>query len=325
MFVGHWRALMDQLIREAKTRDTQSKLTEEDERALRDDVLLLLEKRLGVDRKTRLQGAELHVSASVWAELLRDTDALLREMPLAYVLREADFAGDRYLVTPDVLIPRPDSEILLEAAVEAVRELALREHTECLRIVDLGTGSGILLVALVKRLLEAEWLGDKQVEALGVDISPAALKVAETNARRLLGTEVQDAGAVRWRFLEHDGLPRGEVWSVILSNPPYITSDEMLALDRSVQAYEPALALDGGPAGDELFRRVLGDLPEALEAGGYLLVEHGYQQAEAYRKLAADVVGLGYLGVRPDLAGRDRVSEWKRTQGAQRTQEVQGG
>lgn len=190
-------------------------------------------------------------------------------------------------VTPDVLDPRPDSECLIEAALQ---QLADRRHAP-LRILDLGVGSGALLLALLSECPNAT--------GVGVDASPAACEIARANAR---ANDLDARTEIRlgnWA----EGLV--ERFDVILSNPPYIPSGDIAGLDRAVRNFDPALALDGGDDGLESYRQIIAVLPGLL-ADGVAVLELGVDQALDVGALAA-ARGLEVLELRKDLGGVDRA------------------
>jgi len=207
--------------------------------------------------------------------------------PLPYLTGEIEFYGLDIEVTPEVLIPRPETEILVDLALER-RPKA---------VVDVGTGSGCIAVALAAHLPEAA--------VYGIDISPAALAVARRNAER-------HGVGERVRLIAGDLLDRrpGPV-DLIVSNPPYVSADEWASLPPSVRDHEPRLALDGGPDGLEVVRRLISQSQGLLKPGGALLIEIGAAQGDAARKAAETFFPENGTSIRihPDLAGRDRVLE----------------
>ncbi|MFM5916226.1 MAG: peptide chain release factor N(5)-glutamine methyltransferase [Novosphingobium sp.] len=209
--------------------------------------------------------------------------------PVAYIRGYQEFFGLGFQVTPDVLIPRGDSEVLVEAALAA--------KPEARRVLDLGTGSGALLLALLSELPEAQ--------GMGIDRSVAALTVATANARALglaerTRLERRDWTNAGWR----DDLGR---FDAILCNPPYVEDDADLA--PSVRSFEPPGALFAGADGLEDHRLLMPELPALLAPGGIALVEIGHRQAEAVSALAAEA-GMEAL-LHRDLGNRPRALELK--------------
>ena len=207
-----------------------------------------------------------------------------RQEPVQYILGETEFYGLALRVTPDVLIPRPETEHWVEAALER-----LRPDTE-VRICDVGTGSGAIAVALAHALPRAE------VTAL--DISAAALEIAKENAAR-------HGVAGRVRFVESDLLSavRGERFDVVVSNPPYVRDDEVL--ETQVREFEPRAALFAGPTGLEVYERLIPEAREALVPGRWLLMEIGHGQRDALANLLRDWDGVEFVA---DLQGIPRVA-----------------
>ena len=214
--------------------------------------------------------------------------------PVAYIRGYQEFYGLPFMVSPAVLIPRGDSETLVEAALAA--------RPDALRVLDCGTGSGALLLAVLNEL--------PQAEGVGIDRSEPALAIAAANATRLgLGDRARmiradwhDAG---W----HDGL--GGKFDLILANPPYVESDA--PLDPTVRDHEPAGALFAGPDGLDDYRVLVPQLPALLSEQGVALVEIGHSQAEAVTAIAASA-GLS-ARLHRDLAERPRVLEFKKALG----------
>jgi release factor glutamine methyltransferase len=208
--------------------------------------------------------------------------------PLAYLVGSADFYGLEFFVSPAVLIPRPDTEVLLELAVERAQAL------DAARIVDLGTGSGIVAVTLARLCPSAE--------VTAVDVSAGAIDVARINAARH-GANV--------RFLTGDWYaPLGDMrFDLIVSNPPYVVDGDP-HLQQNGLNFEPQGALTDGVAGGDglsCLRAIVEGASAHLLPGGWLLLEHGYDQAASVRALLADA-GFSGIGSWRDLAGIERVS-----------------
>lgn len=217
-------------------------------------------------------------------------DALLARRvagePVAYILGEREFFGLSFAVSPAVLIPRPETELLVELALDH------RPENEPCRVLDLGTGSGAVAITIAKHRPLAE--------VVAVDQSAAALAVAQENAERL--------GAANVRFLQSDWYAAlaGQTFDLIVSNPPYI-ADADPHLGQGDLRFEPATALASGADGLVAIRTIVQGAPAHLREGGWLLFEHGYDQAAACRELLAQA-GFHEVGSAADLAGIARVS-----------------
>ena len=206
--------------------------------------------------------------------------------PIQYILGEQEFFGLTFAVTPDVLIPRPETEHLVEALLARV------PHDRPLRIADVGTGSGAIAVALSYALPEA------QVTAL--DISEAALAIAKRNA------ETHHV-AGRMRFLTSDVLSAvaSERFDAIVSNPPYVAEADRASLEPQVRDYEPSGALFAGTSGLDVYERLIPEAHAALEPGGWLLTEIGQGQRDALTQLLSGWNNVGFID---DLQGIPRVA-----------------
>ena len=206
--------------------------------------------------------------------------------PLPYVLGRWHFYGREFAVTPAVLIPRPETETLVEHALAW-----LRAHPDRRRVTDVGTGSGALAVTLAAE--------KPAVRVTATDISPAALEVARRNARR-------HSVADRIAFVETDLLTAlAGAFDLIVANPPYIPIAELANLP--VAQHEPREALDGGADGLATIRRLLAQAQTRLAAGGALMLEIAASQGGAARAAALEAFPASKVVVHPDLAGRDRV------------------
>jgi release factor glutamine methyltransferase len=207
-----------------------------------------------------------------------------RREPVAYILGRWGFHGLDLAVDGRVLVPRPETEVLVE------RCLALLDGLRAPRFADVGTGSGAIALAVKAARPDAS--------VTATDVSADALAVARTNAAAL-GLEVE--------LVETDLLAGVEGrFAVVASNPPYIGEGEMAALEPEVAEYEPRLATVAGPSGTEVLERLVAAVPAALEPGGSLVVECGAGQAAAVRSLMA-AAGAAETSAEPDLAGIDRV------------------
>lgn len=204
--------------------------------------------------------------------------------PLQHILGTQEFDGLTFVVSPAVLIPRHDTETLIEAACSRTSRAG--------RILDIGTGSGCVAIALAKRLPESV--------VTAVDLSPDALALACSNAA-LHGVDVT---FLQGSFFEPVA---GQRFDLIVSNPPYIRSGDLATLQEEVRDFEPWLALDGGDDGLDACRVLVAEAPQYLEPGGWLLLEIGIGQAGDVGKLL-EAAGFDAIVVEPDSAGIQRVT-----------------
>lgn len=178
--------------------------------------------------------------------------------PFQHITGRQEFYGLDFAVSPAVLIPRPETEMLVAAAIEILRENA--------RFCEVGIGSGCLSTAILHTI--------KTVTAVGLDVSEAALKIARTNAEaNRVGDRLELRKSDVYESLDD------EKFDLIVSNPPYISREEMKTLQIEVRAYEPATALTDGADGLSIIERIIADAPPRLNAGGFLLLEIGHRQA----------------------------------------------
>lgn len=214
-------------------------------------------------------------------------------VPLAYVLGRREFMGLDFCVTRDTLIPRPDTELLVQCAVDILRVRAA-EGAGNLHIADIGTGTGAIALSVLHYT--------ERTRADAVDISPRAAEVARENAARLNLTE---------RIEIHVGdltAPLvGRSYDMILSNPPYIPSADIAGLMPEVCRYEPQIALDGGAGGLDIFRRLMADAPSLLKDGGAIAVEVGIGEARDVAALMGAHPRIVRTEIWKDLAGIERV------------------
>ena len=213
--------------------------------------------------------------------------------PLAYLLGQQEFYGRPFAVSPAVLIPRADTETLVETALEQLLLLRQQRRTVPLSLLELGTGSGIIAITLA---LEAP---DTEVHA--VERSPEALTVAQQNAKTLGADRIHWHPGSWWQALAS---PRR--FDLIVSNPPYIAANDH-HLQQGDLRFEPPQALAAGPDGLDDLRIIIGGAPAHLNPGGWLLLEHGYDQEAPVQALLHDA-GFADVFTRRDLAGQPRVS-----------------
>lgn len=259
------------------------------------DARLLVEAATGASRLDLLAATDRPVAADAAARLDDWINRRAAGEPVGRLLGTASFYGLDFALGPDTLEPRPDTEVLVEVALGAVRSgriPGVSSDGDGLRLLDLGTGTGAIAVALLSKLVQAR--------GLATDLSPGALEIAKGNAAR---HGVSD----RLDFAEGDFFAAvSGGFNLIVSNPPYIASSIIAGLDREVRLHDPLLALDGGPDGLDAYRTILGGIREHLVTGGLLAVEIGWDQGEAVARLF-EGIGLSDIEVHRDLGDRDRV------------------
>lgn len=243
---------------------------------------VLLAHAVGCPRAYLYAHPERELSRNEWIHFGRYLHERLQGKPTQYITGRQEFYGREFRVTPAVLIPRPETERVVEAALEVGRPPGA--------VVDVGTGSGAIAVTLALEMGCA---------VAATEISRAALEVARENARRL-GAPV--------RFIQCDLVAAlaDACASLVVSNPPYIPDPEFDSLPREVRDWEPRLALSGGAAGLDCYARLIREAARVLRPGGRLILELGAGQAEAVREM----LGRGWSQVRflEDLAGQVRVA-----------------
>lgn len=261
----------------------------EDARA---EARLLLAHVLGLPREALLRDSRQAIERGAAQRFEALIARRARREPIAYLTGFREFWSLGFEVAPATLVPRPESETLVEAALDQ-----LRPRDDAYRVLDLGTGTGCLLLALLSELPAAT--------GVGVDLSDQALDIARRNACRL-------GFADRATFVRGSwGAGLDERFDLIVTNPPYVAEAEAGALPPDVAAYEPAGALFGGPDGLESYRALAPDLARLLAPGGLAVVELGAGAAAAVATILSGV-GLAERERRPDLAGIERCGLWNR-------------
>ena len=272
------------------------------------DAELILSHVLGVSRE-RLAAHSDYIIEENAAKAFREAVSK-REggLPVAYITGVKAFWLHEFEVTRDVLIPKPDTELLVEKAEAALRELASQKERgggSPATLLDMCTGSGCVAISIK--------FDFPQALVAGADISKEALSVAERNARKILITQGEGAG-IAWLACDlRAGLPpppfagqeKKAAWDIIAANPPYVPAGEALSLLADGRG-EPLLALDGGEGGMSLMRPLIFNAAKALNAGGFLLVEAGDYNADAAASCFKDA-GFADVAVARDLAGQKRV------------------
>lgn len=252
------------------------------------DARLLLQHAAGCSHADLLARPEMPVAAAASARFAAWVERRAAGEPLAYLVGDAEFRGRVYQVSPAVLVPRPETDVLVDLALERLRGLPAP------RVLDLGTGTGIVAISLALEFPAAR--------LVAVDLSLAAISVARGNAERL-------GAAVDFRVGDWFAPVAGERFDLVVANPPYVAAGDP-HLDGDGLRFEPRLALTGEAAGGDgldCIRDIVAGAPAHLGPGGWLLFEHGYDQGQASRNLLT-AAGFQLPSTFPDLAGTDRVS-----------------
>ena len=249
------------------------------------DALLLMDYLAGMNRSELFIHGMDELKSDTEKKLLEALSLRLKRIPLQHITGFQSFMGLEIKVNEHVLIPRQDTEVLVEEI--------LKEGSGGLRILDVCTGSGCILLALLHYM--------NGCEGVGLDISLEALKVANENSMRL---------GIPATFIQSDvfsGLSKdGNKYDIIVSNPPYIRSDVIPELMEEVKDHEPMIALDGHEDGLFFYRKIIDESRDYLSIGGKLYFEIGYDQGEEVSNLMTDA-GFKYVRVIKDLSGNDRV------------------
>lgn len=257
------------------------------------DAELLLAQALGCQRielYTAFENVPTEEQRTAFRSLVKRRAA---GTPVAYLLAHREFYSLDFQVTPDVLIPRPETEFLVIATLDKLRER--EDDSAPADVVDVGTGSGAVAISLAKHSPEANFTA--------IDISPKALEVAQTNA-------ATHGVAERISFHEGDlltGLDESPQFDFVVSNPPYISTSEMAELPREVADYEPHQALEAGPDGTDVIQRLIPQATTRLRPGGYLFIEISPMIEARVRELLGSEAGLELLPTVKDLAGHARI------------------
>ncbi len=256
---------------------------------------LLLSHVLGIARIQLYTGYDKVVGENHLAQFRDLVKRAGEQEPIAYLTGKAHFFSMEFTVNRDVLIPRPDTETLVENVLQTLRH---QPGLESPRVLDLCTGSGCIAAAVAKSL--------KAGVVIAIDISPAAANVAKKNIADL-GLSDRVSVEVGDLFEPIARMTDARPFDLILANPPYIASDQLAGLDKSVRDYEPMQALDGGPDGLVIHRRILAKAADHLTASGRIFLEIAFDQGAAAREMAAEFPAFGDVRILKDFGGRDRV------------------
>ncbi len=256
---------------------------------------LLLMHVLGIDRAALYTNLEIEIPPELerrYMELIRERAA---GKPVQYITGHQEFWGLDFEVNPDVLIPRPETEMLVETVIGLVGGNPQTRRGDQIQIVDVGTGSGCIALALATEFPRAR--------IFATDLSRPALAVAARNANRL--ALLRSIAFVQCNVLECFDAGANQGFDFVVSNPPYVSQDEIAGLQREVRDFEPRLALGGFATNDEIYRQLIPQAHAVLKKGGRLIVEVGFSMAETIAGLLGE--GWDSVEIRPDLAGIPRV------------------
>jgi release factor glutamine methyltransferase len=251
---------------------------------------VLLAHAIGCDRAWLYAHSDEELHELWWIHYGRYLHQRLGGMPTQYITGRQDFFGREFLVTPDVLIPRPETEHAVEAALERMAGVE--------RVIDIGTGSGAIGVTLALEMKAEVW---------ATDVSNAAVRVASGNATRL-------GAAVRLIACDLGSALAAGMFDLVISNPPYVPARDAHSIQREVRDHEPAVALYGGDDGLDIYRRLVPEARRLLRPGGWLIMELGFGAGDAVRAM---LNGWGEIDLRDDLAGIPRVVVARTTNGPQ--------
>lgn len=288
------QAAVDVNLRSA-VMEAASRLAEAGVDAARLDAELLMAHALGLTREEVFLAPDRQLSAREMESFEALVSRRTAREPVARILGTREFWSLEFALSAATLVPRPDSETLVAAVLQEIGKVA--DGSDPLRILDLGTGSGCLLLALLSEMPGAS--------GVGIDCDAEAVAVARENARRLGFADRAEFREGDW-FGALDAAARLPRFDIIVANPPYIESAEIAGLAPEVTAFDPHAALDGGPDGLRAYRRIAARAGEYLTPDGLVFLELGAGQEKAVSKILEDQ-GLGVEGHYKDLAGVPRV------------------
>jgi release factor glutamine methyltransferase len=254
------------------------------------DARLILLHVLGIDRRALVLAPDRPIGAAASA-LADATGRRLSREPVARIIRSSEFWGLPFALDPSTLVPRTETETLIEAALTELGRKGQRERA--LRILDLGTGSGAILIALLHELPHAT--------GVGIDRSTAAVACARENAKR------NGVGARACFCVADWASALSACFDLVVANPPYVAQPDIAALDPEVRLHDPLLALDGGADGFAAYEAIIPNLPSLLSPDGTTILELGAGQAQRVCSLLR-IAGLTVHGLQADLAGHERVA-----------------
>ncbi len=262
------------------------------------DAQLIIMEAVNISRAKLLTYPEMEISKKEYNKILAMAQQRLNYMPMQYILGRCEFMGLEFCVNEHTLIPRGDTEILVEQAIATINDSGFnfgdkqnnsKFQTDRCSVLDIGTGSGAIAVSIAKYT---------NANVTAVDISDGAIEMAAKNARN---------NNVTVNFIKSDLFENIEgSFDIIVSNPPYIESDVIETLEPQVRCYEPRLALDGGEDGLFFYKKIVQNCHNYINIGGYIMFEIGYNQGKALTQILENA-DFCNIEVKKDLAGLDRL------------------
>ena len=257
------------------------------------DSILVLCKLLNVDKSYIFTYGNRKLSTDIVDNFLQLMEKRHKGYPLHYILGQRDFMGLDFYLEEGVLIPRSDTELLVEYIIDYIGK---NHGQERINLLDIGIGSGAISLSIANYC--------KNTQVVGIDISRTAIRVANINKERFNLTNVDFYQGDLFQGLE--ALNMEDSFHIIVSNPPYISKEVIESLDPGVKDFEPRLALDGGEDGLDFYRRITSQSKDFLRSGGLLIYEIGYDQGDLVRHIMVKE-GFKNLSILKDLQGHDRV------------------
>lgn len=259
------------------------------------DSMLLLCYVLNVDKTYIYTHREEVIDGETVDKFYKLVEKRSKGYPLQYIIKKQEFMGLDFFVDEGVLVPRPDTEILVESIIKLVNESNMRDKDK-INIVDIGTGSGAITLSLAHYI--------KNAFIYSIDISQDALNIAKRNCKNLrLENRVEFLNGDLFKPLEN----LYKEIDIVVSNPPYIPTKDITNLEAEVSQYEPKLALDGGIDGLNYYKKIIQQAPKHLKENGILALEIGYNQGKDLKKLLQQIGKFDNIEIKKDLAGHDRV------------------
>lgn len=250
------------------------------------DARIILKETFNFDEKELIMNSDILISTSKVNEVKKILSRRLKGEPVSKIFRKRDFYDSTFLISDDVLDPRPETELIIDIANKYISENNYKSF------IDLGTGSGCIILSILKE--------NKNIKGLGLDISLNAINIAKKNSSRL---ELENHAM----FLVSDWFSSvKETYDLIISNPPYISSGEIGTLSKGVKNYDPLISLDGGQDGLKCYREIAKDANRIINKDGMVILEIGCNQAEDVIKIF-EINKFKFLNKVLDINGLDRI------------------